>query len=73
VCRQLRAATNLPIWIKANAGVPQIKDGEIVYRTTAEEFAKHGPDLVAAGAQFVGGCCGTGPKFIRALLARIGS
>jgi methionine synthase I (cobalamin-dependent) len=73
VCRQLRAATDLPIWIKANAGVPRIENGEIVYRTTAEEFAKHGPALVAAGAQFVGGCCGTGPEFIRALRASVGT
>lgn len=73
VCRQLRAATDLPIWIKANAGVPQIEDGEIVYRTTAEEFAQHGPALVAAGAQFVGGCCGTGPDFIQALRTSVSS
>ena len=73
VCRQLRAATDLPIWIKANAGVPRIEDGKTVYRTTAEEFAKHGPILVAAGAQFVGGCCGTGPEFIRALRASVGT
>lgn len=73
VCRQLRAATGLPIWIKANAGVPQIEDSEIVYRTTAEEFARHGPALVAAGAQFVGGCCGTGPEFIKALRESIGT
>ncbi len=73
VCKQLRAATNLPIWIKANAGVPQIENGEIVYRTDATEFAKHGPNLVAAGAQFVGGCCGTDPEFIRALRASVSS
>lgn len=72
VCRQLRAATDLPIWIKANAGVPQIEDGEIVYRTTVEEFAQHGPALVEAGARFVGGCCGTGPAFIQALRASVG-
>jgi 5-methyltetrahydrofolate--homocysteine methyltransferase len=73
VCRQLRAATDLPIWIKANAGVPQIEDGEIVYQTTAAQFASHGPALVAAGAQFVGGCCGTGPEFIRALVETVRS
>ncbi|TWU40511.1 homocysteine S-methyltransferase family protein [Novipirellula artificiosorum] len=67
VCQQLHRATDLPIWIKANAGVPQICDGEVVYRTSAEEFAKHGPALVQAGAKFVGGCCGTGPEFIQAL------
>jgi 5-methyltetrahydrofolate--homocysteine methyltransferase len=73
ICRQLRAATDLPIWIKANAGVPQIENGEIVYRTTAAEFGAHGPALVAAGAQFVGGCCGTGPEFIRALVESVRS
>ena len=71
VCGQLSAATDLPIWIKANAGVPEIVDGEIVYRTTAAEFASHAPALVAAGAQFVGGCCGTNPEYIRALRAAI--
>lgn len=64
VCSQLRAATALPLWIKANAGVPQIVEGEVVYRTTAEEFAQFAPALVTAGAQFIGGCCGTNPDFI---------
>lgn len=67
VCRQLHAATDRPIWIKANAGVPEMEGDQIVYRTTAEEFAAHGPALVEAGASFVGGCCGTGPEFITAL------
>lgn len=71
VCRQLRAATALPLWIKANAGVPQIVDGEVVYRTTAEEFAQFAPALVAAGAQFIGGCCGTDPAFISRLRAAV--
>ena len=71
VCRQLRAATALPLWIKANAGVPQLVDGQVVYRTTADEFAQFAPALVAAGAQFVGGCCGTNPDFISRLRAAI--
>ena len=73
VCKQLRAATDLPIWIKANAGVPHIEEGEVVYRTTATDFAEHGPALVEAGAQFVGGCCGTDPAFIRALCTSVRS
>jgi len=67
ICRRLSAATELPIWIKANAGIPEIVDGQVVYRTTPEKFASHGPALVAAGAKFIGGCCGTGPEFIAAL------
>jgi methionine synthase I (cobalamin-dependent) len=67
ICRRMRSATDLPIWIKANAGLPEMIDGQVVYKTTAAEFASHGPALVAAGADFVGGCCGTSPDFIRAL------
>jgi 5-methyltetrahydrofolate--homocysteine methyltransferase len=68
VCRRLRAATDRPLWIKPNAGLPQIVDGKLVYRITPEEFAAYGPVLRAAGADFLGGCCGTTPEFIRALV-----
>ncbi len=71
ICRSLSSATWLPIWIKANAGIPQIEDGEVVYRTTPQSFAGHLDALVEAGARFVGGCCGTNPKFIEALAARL--
>lgn len=67
VCRRLRVATDRPIWIKPNAGLPQVVDGQIVYRTTPAEFAGYGPALVEAGASFIGGCCGTGPAFLQAL------
>ena len=66
ICRRLRAATDRPIWIKANAGLPEIIDGQTVYAQTAAGFAEHVPALVEAGADFIGGCCGTSPEFIRA-------
>ncbi|HWR53380.1 MAG TPA: homocysteine S-methyltransferase family protein [Bryobacteraceae bacterium] len=69
VCRRLRAATAKPLWIKANAGLPEMVDGKAVYRTTPEEFASSIPALIEAGANFVGGCCGTNPDFIRATAA----
>jgi methionine synthase I (cobalamin-dependent) len=72
VCKGLRAASDRPIWIKANAGLPLIEDEKLVYRTTAEEFASYGPVLREAGASFIGGCCGTTPEFIRALVAALG-
>lgn len=68
ICRRLRATTQRPLWIKANAGLPEMVDGRAVYRTTPEAFASHLPALLEAGATFVGGCCGTSPAFIRALL-----
>ncbi len=71
VCRRLRAATDRPVWIKANAGLPEIIEGETVYRQTPAEFASYAPQLVEAGVSFIGGCCGTTPEFIRAVAKAI--
>ncbi len=71
VCRRMRSATAAPLWIKANAGLPELEAGRAVYGIEAEEFAGYGPALVEAGADFIGGCCGTTPEFIRALRMRI--
>jgi len=67
ICKRLRAATSLPIWIKPNAGLPELAAGGVQYRETPESFASHMTAVVQAGASFVGGCCGTTPEFIRAL------
>ena len=65
----LRESTALPIWIKANAGLPAIVDGKTAFPMGPEEFATYVPKLIAAGASFIGGCCGTDPDFIRAVRA----
>ena len=70
ICRRLRAATDRPLWIKANAGLPRMVDGRAVYDVSPEQFAGHVPALLDAGANFVGGCCGTGPAFIAQLHRR---
>lgn len=67
ICKRLKLSTGLPIWMKANAGTPEWVDGEAVYRMTPKEYAGHAHGLLAAGADFIGGCCGTSPKFIRAV------
>ncbi len=71
VCARLRAATHLPVWIKPNAGLPELEGGRVVYRTAPQEFARWVPDLVRAGANYIGGCCGTTPAFIRAVRAAL--
>ena len=73
VCAAMAAATVLPIWIKANAGIPVWIDGEFRYTTSPEEFASVSGALSDAGAHFIGGCCGTSPAFIRALAGSRGS
>ncbi|MCP5521732.1 MAG: homocysteine S-methyltransferase family protein [Verrucomicrobiales bacterium] len=71
IARRLRAATDRPLWIKANAGLPEVVEGCTVYRKTPTEFATVVPELVKAGAAFVGGCCGTTPEFIAAVKRRL--
>lgn len=68
VCARLKAGCGLPVWIKANAGLPQMKEGQVAYTTSAAHFASHYAALVEAGASFIGGCCGTSPEFIAELI-----
>jgi methionine synthase I (cobalamin-dependent) len=70
LCKRLAAASPLPIWIKPSAGLPEIVEGKARYPVTPTEFARAGEELAGAGATFLGGCCGTTPEFIRALLAQ---
>jgi methionine synthase I (cobalamin-dependent) len=73
ICQRLHAACDLPIWIKPNAGLPVMEGAAIHYATTAEYFASYFAALRDAGASFVGGCCGSTPEFIRALVAAKGA
>jgi 5-methyltetrahydrofolate--homocysteine methyltransferase len=63
--------TELPVWAKANAGLPELVDGQTVFRQTPGDFGAAAPRLVEAGARIVGGCCGTTPDHIRALCAAL--
>jgi len=71
IVARLRKATGRPIWAKPNAGLPTMVDGRAVYQQTPEAFVEEAVGLVEAGAGFVGGCCGTGPEFIRGLVGRL--
>jgi len=61
----LRALTSQPLWMKANAGVPQLVGGRVTYPLTPEQYASFVPALIEAGVDVIGGCCGTDPRFIR--------
>jgi 5-methyltetrahydrofolate--homocysteine methyltransferase len=61
----LRVLTSQPIWMKANAGVPQLVGGRVTYPLTPEQYASFVPALIEAGVDVIGGCCGTDPRFIR--------
>ena len=65
----LRAATKRPLWVKPNAGMPDLEDGRPVWRQTPEEFGGFVPQLIEAGANVLGGCCGSGPEHIHRVAA----
>ena len=68
----LRGATRLPILVQPNAGQPVVEDGRTVYRQTPPEFAADALRIKEAGADMIGGCCGTNPEFIRELAMSVG-
>lgn len=70
---QMRGATTLPLVAKANAGIPQLgADGEAQWDVGPQELAEHARQYVALGARIIGGCCGTTPAHIAAIVAALG-
>jgi 5-methyltetrahydrofolate--homocysteine methyltransferase len=70
--RALRAATPIPLVAQANAGQPVLDaEGRVSYSQGLEDYVRFVPDIVAAGADFVGGCCGTTPDYIKAIAEKL--
>jgi homocysteine S-methyltransferase len=65
----MRAATSLPIAAMPNAGLPRAVEGKNLYFCSPEYMASFARKALAAGAQILGGCCGTTPHHIRAMRA----
>lgn len=67
VVRELSRATDLPISVQPNAGVPHRLGGQVRYARNAAYFAEATPRFVGSGATLLGGCCGTTPAHVRAI------
>jgi 5-methyltetrahydrofolate--homocysteine methyltransferase len=52
---------------KANAGIPQWKNNELIYDATPPVMGRYAQRVRALGASFVGGCCGNTPAHVRAI------
>lgn len=66
IVREIRTLDpDIPVLVHANAGLPVYKDGLTIFPETPDEMASQIKDLVEAGANIVGGCCGTTPEHIR--------
>ena len=68
IIQEMAQYTDVPLIAKPNAGMPELQpDGTTEYNMSADEFVMHTKELIAAGAEIVGGCCGSTPEFIEKL------
>jgi 5-methyltetrahydrofolate--homocysteine methyltransferase len=68
VVRAMRSVdSKTPILVHANAGLPVNVDGKDVFPETPGDMAALVPSLIEAGANVIGGCCGTTPEHISAI------
>ena len=69
--KSIKAVSSVPLLVKPNAGMPKIVDGETCFDLTCEAFSEYVRPLCEAGANLIGGCCGTTPEYIRAIAREV--
>ncbi len=67
----MKPFATVPILAKPNAGLPKIVNGKTVFDMDPDEFASFAPQLIKAGVNIIGGCCGTNPEYISKLKAAV--
>lgn len=67
VAEMRKTDKSIPLLVHANAGLPQRINGSVVFPDTPQDMAMLAPELAAAGANIIGGCCGTTPEHIAAI------
>lgn len=67
VAEELLENASVPVILKPNAGLPEVKDGKTRFNVSPEEFSQEVTELIKKGLRVVGGCCGTTPDYIKAL------
>lgn len=71
IIREMKQYAYVPIMAKPNAGIPKLVNGKTVFPMDAQEFAVEMEKLAEAGANIVGGCCGTTPEHIELLVKHV--
>lgn len=70
IVKELLKYASIPVIVNPNAGLPRSENGKTVFDVGAEEFAEDMEEIVSMGAWFAGGCCGTTPAHIRAMVEK---
>jgi 5-methyltetrahydrofolate--homocysteine methyltransferase len=72
IVKEIRAADkSTPVLVQANAGIPVIKNAKTVFPETPEMMRPKVKELMNAGANIIGGCCGTTPEHLRVIVSEI--
>ena len=71
VAQEMLAATDRPIMVQPNAGLPRLVGGKTVFPETPEVMADYAERFAQMGVRIIGGCCGTTPEHIRAIAQRV--
>lgn len=72
LAQEARAAVSIPVVMQPNAGMPVLEGDRMHYEQPPESYAEDAAACVEIGVAAIGGCCGTDPRFIRALVTRLG-
>lgn len=65
VTEDIAKYATVPVIVQPNAGLPVVENGETVYKTTPQAYAKSIEKMVDMGVSIIGGCCGTTPEHIK--------
>lgn len=70
IVKELLKYASIPVIVNPNAGLPRSENGKTVFDVGVEEFAEDMEEIVTMGAWFAGGCCGTTPAHIQAMVEK---
>lgn len=70
IVKELLKYASIPVIVNPNAGLPRSENGKTVFDVGAEEFSQDMEEIVTMGAWFAGGCCGTTPAHIQAMVEK---
>lgn len=70
IVKELLKYASIPVIVNPNAGLPRSENGKTVFDVRAEEFAEDMEEIATMGAWFAGGCCGTTPAHIQAMVEK---
>ena len=71
IIKKMKPYAKVPLIAKPNAGLPKLINGKTVFSMEAEEFSSYTKSFIDAGVNLFGGCCGTGPDYIKGIKDKV--